>query len=127
MMLFSSVILAILSVAASGSSAADRNDKGVCPARSTSSVAIPERATSPPPIPDVHYLGTVTLLVSLSDTGYVCDVQLLKGIDEALDKQAFEAIQKEIFQPIRQNGKPIPGSMTIQREFWRGNTTDILM
>jgi hypothetical protein len=125
-MLFSSVILVTLAVAAPGSSPADRSDKGVCPVRSTSP-AIPERATPPPPIPDVHYLGTVTLLVSLSDTGYVCEVQVVKGIDESLDKQAFEAIQKEIFQPIRQNGKPIPGYMTIQRDFWRGNTSDILI
>jgi TonB family protein len=126
-MLFSSVILVILSVAASGSSAADRSDKGVCPVRSTSPVSIPGRATPPPPIPDVHYVGTVTLLVSLSDTGYVCEVQVQKGIDEILDKQALDAIQKEIFQPIRQNGKPIPGSMTIRRDFWRGNASDILM
>lgn len=78
-------------------------------------------------MPGVHYVGTVTVVVSLSDTGNVCAVEVVKGIADALDKQAVDAIRQQPFQPIRQDGKPIPGFMTIQRDFWRGDTSDILV
>lgn len=99
----------------------------MCPPLSESSVAIPKRAIPAPPIAGVHYVGAVTVLVSLSDTGYVCEVKVAKGIEEALDNQAVDAIRQQVFQPMRENGKPIPGLMTIQRDFWRGDTSDILM
>ena len=52
---------------------------------------------------------------------------MVSGITEALDKQAVDAIRQQLFQPIRQSGKPVPGLMTIQRDFWRGDTSDILI
>ena len=39
----------------------------------------------------------------------------------------MDAIRQQIFQPIRQSGKPVPGFMMIQRDFWRGDTSDILI
>jgi hypothetical protein len=50
-----------------------------------------------------------------------------KGISEALDKQAVDAIRQQPFQPIRQDGKAVPGYMTIYRDFWRGDTSDLLI
>ncbi|MGO9369492.1 MAG: energy transducer TonB [Terriglobales bacterium] len=75
----------------------------------------------------MHYVGAVTVVVSLSDTGYVCGVEVVKGITDALDKQAVDAIRQQPFQPIRLDGKPTPGFMTIQRDFWRGDTSDIVV
>lgn len=120
-------VVLMFSAALPDSPAPVASDKGVCPPPWVLPVAIPKRAAPMPPIAGVHYLGAVTVLVSLSDTGYVCEVKVAKGIEEALDKQAVDAIRQQVFQPIRQNGKPVPGSMTIQRDFWRGDTSDILM
>lgn len=124
---YSSPILLALSLAIWGPSAFGETDKGVCPPASDSSVAVSKRATPAPPVSGVHYVGTVTLRLSLSDTGYLCAVAVVNGITEALDKQAVDAVRQQIFQPIRQDGKPVPGFMMIHRDFWRGDTSDILM
>lgn len=124
---YSSPILLALSFAMLGSSASGETDKGVCPLASGSSVAVSKHATPAPPVSGVHYVGTVTIQLSLSDTGYLCAVAVVNGITEALDKQAVDAIRQQIFQPIRQGGKPVPGFMMIQRDFWRGDTSDILI
>lgn len=100
---------------------------GTCPPATGSLPSIPERAIPAPPTTDVHYAGTVTMVLSLSNTGYLCDIKVLKGISDALDKQAVYAIRQQLFQPIRRDGKPVPGYMTVQRDFWRGDKTDFLI
>jgi len=110
-----------------GISAFGINDKGVCPPVSKPSGTLPKHDIPAPPTTDVHYVGTVTVVVSLSDTGYLCDATVVKGISEALDKQAVDAIRQQPFQPIRQDGKAVPGYMTIYRDFWRGDTSDFLI
>lgn len=67
------------------------------------------------------------MLVSLSDTGFICDVKVIKSLEPAIDKQAVNTIRQQLFQPIRQGDKPIPGSMMIFRDFWRGDTSDFLI
>lgn len=110
-----------------GSSAPGTGNKGVCPPPPKPSVVIPKRGSPAPPVPGVHYLGAVTMLVSLSDTGSICEVEVVKGIEGVLDKQAISVIRQQHFQPIRQGGKPVPGFMTIQRDFWRGDASDTLV
>jgi hypothetical protein len=65
------------------------------------------------------------MLVSISDTGHVCDIQVLKSLNEDLDKQAIKAIRGQLFQAIQQDGKPVPGSMTVLRDFWNGDQSNI--
>ena len=103
-------------------------DKDTCPQTSNSSVSIPQRPIPKPPISGVHYVGTVTVLLALSDTGRICEISVIKGLkDESLNKESLDAVQRQIFQPIRDNGRPVPGVMVIQRNFWRGDTTDMLV
>jgi Gram-negative bacterial TonB protein C-terminal len=110
-----------------GSSVSGTGNKGSCPQPPKPAATITKRASPAPPVPGVHYLGAVIMLVSLSDTGSICEVEVVKGIDEAMDKQAVSAIRQQLFQPIGQDGKPIPGFMTIRRDFWRGDTSDTLV
>jgi hypothetical protein len=74
----------------------------------------------------MHYLGAVTMVVSLSDTGYICAVEVVRGIEDKLDKQAVDAMRQQVFQPIRLEGKPTAGDMTVQRDFWRADASDTL-
>jgi hypothetical protein len=120
-------LLMFLTAVQGGSSAPGTGNKGVCPPPPKPAVTIPKRGSPAPPVPGMHYLGAVTMLVSLSDTGSICEVEVVKGIEEALDKQAVSVIRQQPFQPIRQDGKPIPGFMTIRRDFWRGDTSDTLV
>ena len=64
------------------------------------------------------------MLLSLSDTGYLCDVSILKGIEPALDEEAITAIQQQVFQPIKIGDKPVAGSMFDFRDYWRGDNSD---
>jgi hypothetical protein len=74
----------------------------------------------------LHYVGSVAMIVSLSDTGYVCDVTIVKELDPEADKDALAAIHNEVFQPIRVDDKPSPGSMMIFRDFWRDDAHTVL-
>lgn len=125
------LLLVLLTLSAAGQETATvGNSKGVCPPPAQSrkeSVAVPRRAPPKAPMTGVHFVGTVTMLVSLSDTGAICEITVVKGIDFNLDKQAVQAIQAHLFQPIQQDGKAIPGSMMVQRDFWRGDSSDIVV
>ena len=105
------------------------NGKGVCPASPVaSSIELSRRDIPTPPAPGVHYVGTVSVLVSLSDTGFVCAVTVVKGIDETLNREAVTAIRPQVFQPIQIDGKPVSGLMMIHRDYWRGDdAADLLI
>lgn len=103
------------------------NGRGTCPPAARISSDLPTRAIPTPPVKGVHYAGTVTVLISLSETGYVCDISVLKGIDAKLDQEAITAMRAQVFQPIQLDGKPVAGSMMIYRDFWRGDDSDFLM
>lgn len=120
-------IALILAVAAPTLATPQASENGACPPPLSSPVSVLKRADPTPPTNGVHYLGAVTVSVALSDTGHICAVDVVKGIEPALDKQAIDAIRQQPFQPIRVDGKPVPGFMTIQRDFWRGDTSDILI
>jgi hypothetical protein len=74
----------------------------------------------------MHYLGAVTMVVSLSDTGYICAVEVVRGIEDKLDKQAVDVMRQQVFQPILLDGKPTAGDMMVQRDFWRADASDTL-
>ena len=120
-------IALILSAAALAFATPQASENGECPPPLSSRVSVLKRADPTPPTNGVHYLGAVTVSLALSDTGHICAVDVVKGIEPALDKQAIDAIRQQPFQPIRVDGKPVPGFMTIQRDFWRGDTSDILI
>ena len=63
---------------------------------------------------------------SLSDTGYLCDVSIVKGMEPAIDREARSAIQQQVFQPIKIGDKAIAGSMLVFRDYWRGDNSDLL-
>jgi len=66
------------------------------------------------------------MLLSLSDTGYLCDATVLVGLDPELDKGAVNSIRRLVFQPITLEGKPVPGTMVVRRDYWRGDTSNTL-
>ncbi len=122
------LLLTAVAVAAAQDAAIPGNGKGTCPPPlKSSSVQASGRTVPSAPFAAVHYAGTVTMLISLSDTGYVCEVNVLKSTDPTLNEEATTAIRQQVFQPIQLDGKPIAGSMTIYRDFWRGDNSDFLM
>ena len=94
-------IALILSVAAPTLATPQASENGECPPPLSSPVSVLKRAEPTPPTNGMHYLGAVTVSVALSDTGHICAVDVVKGIEPALDKQAIDAIRQQPFQPIR--------------------------
>ena len=90
---------------------------------------IPELSRRPIPkasINDVHYVATVVLQVDLSENGSICDLKIVKSAGAEFDKEALQAISRTLFQPITLEGKPIPGTMLILRDYFRGNSSNTL-
>ena len=94
------------------------SDKGICPKDDDKAFELPKRGIPAPPNPGFQYVGTISMRVSLSDTGQVCAVELVKGIRDDLDKESLSLMRREVFQPILLGDKPIPGKMLVQRDYW---------
>ena len=104
------------------------DDKGTCPpAAKNQPPDLSRRATPKSLTPEVHYVGTVVLQLDLSDTGAICDVKILKSAGAEPDNEALQVIRGSLFQPITVEGKPIPGSMLILRDYFRGNNSNTLV
>jgi TonB family protein len=55
----------------------------------------------------------VTLLVVISDTGYVCSARVLKGINKEIDRSTQKTVSKWRFKPAMKDGHPVPVVVSI--------------
>ena len=79
-----------------------------------------------PPSPDAKFAGTVSLLTVVSDKGYVCRVQLIRGFDKPADTQAMRGVRQWHFDPAQKDGRPVPVVVTTEVNFWRGPGGDLV-
>jgi TonB family protein len=119
--LFLAFLLAMTACAAS-------EDKGYCPPappkpRGVLTESVPSQS---PPVPDAKFAGTVSLLTVISDKGYVCSVQLIRGFDKAANTQAMRAIRQWHFSPARKDGRPVPVVVNTEVSFWRDATGQLV-
>jgi TonB family protein len=56
----------------------------------------------------------VLLMAVVSNTGYVCDAQIIRGLDKDTDKKAVQAVRSWRFQPGQKDGHPVPTVITVQ-------------
>jgi hypothetical protein len=95
--------------------------KGVCPPMPPKPSKVPATKTSAPqtpPSPDEHYAGSVILMAVISDTGYVCDTQVIRGLDKESDKKAAQAVRQRHFEPARKDGHTVPVFVTVEVKLW---------
>jgi TonB family protein len=115
--------LCLLLLVLSSTLFAASDDKGLCP--SPPSISKQVRAlpaptpNQPPPEADAKFAGTVFLLIVISNKGYVCSVQLIRGFDKEADRRAMEGARRWRFHPATKNGHPVAVEMRIQVGFWR--------
>ena len=121
------VLLGMLTIGGCGRvSKQASEDKGSCPA----TPAVPKPETVHPEsaphghtavvLPNAKYAGTVYLLTAISDKGYVCSVQLIRGFDKAADAKAMQAVRQWHFYPDQKDGRPVSGVRTLEVPIWRG-------
>src|ERR1700690_877838 len=89
---------------------APSEDKGNCPPAPPKPKGVPigSGPSQSPPVPDAKFAGTVSLLTVISDKGYVCSVQLIRGFDKVADTQAIRAVRQWLFSPAQKDGRPVP-------------------
>jgi TonB family protein len=105
-------------------------DKGRCPppgdipkAARAKSASTPEQT---PPTSDPKYAGTVSLYLVISDKGYVCSVQLIRGFDKTADTKAMQAVRMWRFDPSRKNGHPVAVEMIVEVAFRRSENGELV-
>ena len=119
------VALAMIFAACSHGSKQVPEDRGSCPA----TPAVPKPETVHPEsaphghtavlLPNAKYVGTVYLLTVISDRGYVCDVQLIRGFEKTADAKAISAVRQWHFYPEQKAGRPFSGVRTFGIPIWR--------
>ena len=99
---------------------AGRENKGVCPPSPPRPKAKPAKVTPPPraPASDAKFAGTVTLMVVISDRGYVCDAQIIRGVEKWIDEEAVKSVRQWHVQPVRKDRHNVPVVATVDVNFW---------
>jgi len=93
---------------------------GVCPRAPANPMSVPEvPGAEAAPSPDAKPAGSVSLLMLISDTGEVCDVQLIGGFDKIADTQALRSVRKWRFEAMLKNGVPAPQVIRMEVKFFR--------
>jgi TonB family protein len=101
---------------------ANAENKGFCPPTPPKPKLAATKTSSPQgsPSPDAQYAGTVTLMAVISDKGYVCDAQVVRGFDKEADKKAAaKAVREWHFQPAQKDGRSVPVVVTVDVNYWR--------
>jgi TonB family protein len=123
---FSLVVLLLLSPALFAAG----GNKGRCPPPpSISKEARANLNPSPnrtPPEAGEKFAGTVFVLLTISDKGYVCSAQLVQGFDKEADQRALEATRKWRFNPSTKDGHPVMVEMRVEVGFWRNANGELI-
>jgi TonB family protein len=61
--------------------------------------------------------GKVQLSAIIHTDGYVYNINVVKGLDQRLDKSATEALRKWVFAPARRDGNPVDVDIVIEIPF----------
>ena len=80
-----------------------------------------KRGGSVPPKEGAEYGGTVTVLVVISDKGFVCGATVLRGIDSRTDRQALDSVRGWQFSPAKKDGRTVPVVATLGVNVWRAD------
>lgn len=61
--------------------------------------------------------GTVVLACVITATGTTRDVQIIKSLEQGLDKQAVDAVRSWRFEPATRDGSPVPVEIKVEVSF----------
>jgi TonB family protein len=118
------IILLCVALCAAG------EDKGHCPSpadipKAARAERIPPKQTAPTAYATVA--GIVYLQIVISDKGYVCSVQLVRGFDKTADAKAIQGARKWRFDPARKNGHPVIVEMIVEVAFRRNANGELVL
>jgi TonB family protein len=71
--------------------------------------------------------GTIAILAVVSDTGYLCSAEVIRGIDKKSDAAAVKALRDWHFAPAKKGGRPVPVVVTVEVRFQRDKHGKIVL
>src|SRR5690242_10989223 len=88
---------------------ASAESKGFCPPTPAKPNVPPTKTSAPQNLPslDAQYAGSVLLMAVISDKGFVCSAQVIRGLDKQIDKKAVQTVRQWHFQPARKDGHAV--------------------
>lgn len=99
-----------------------REKKGNCPPLPPKAMLGPVKAIPPSTQPGAsggQFAGTVVLMVVISDRGYVCDAQVIRGVEKGLDETAVKNARQWRLQPVRtKSGRGVPVLARVDVNYW---------
>jgi len=95
-------------------------DVEICPEPIGGQKAIQERVVYPAEAKLYELEGTVSVLATIDENGFVKAAQIIKGLGLGCDEAAINAVKKTSFLPGQKDGKPVTSHLTIKVEFKLG-------
>jgi protein TonB len=89
------------------------DDPGVTPPRVVKEV----RPRYSPDAMRARVQGVVELKTVVSEKGAPTNIRVTKPLDEGLDREAVQALEKWVFEPGRRNGDPVRVEVTVSLSF----------
>ena len=111
-------VFACLFVVASLAVASAAENKGTCPP----SPPVERHRT----ISNAQASGKITLLVVVSETGYVCSATVIDGIDKKSNADAEKAVRQWQFSPAKKDGRPVPVEVTVEIRYERDKDGNVI-
>ncbi len=57
-------------------------------------------------------------MVVVSDKGYVCDAQVIRGLGKEIDKKAIASVREWHFEPARKGKVAFPVVIRLEVDYW---------
>ena len=100
--------------------------KGSCPPIPRNPTLNSQDAPHNPHHQDDTYAGTISILAVINDKGFTCHLQLIRGVDENLDKEEIGIAYKWHFPPTKQGGHPVPFLFRLDVDYWLNSSGDFV-
>ena len=71
--------------------------------------------------------GTITVLAVVSDRGYVCTAQVMRGIDKKSNAEAEKTVRQWRFTPAKKDGHPVPVVVTVEVGYERDKDGNVII
>ena len=116
------LIATVLTVTAFAKPKDDKNKgKGFCPPPPPKvEMTQPKKdVAKPADCPGKTFVGSIAFATVISDTGFVCSAQVVRGVDSTVDAEALNAFRKLHFDAAKKDGHAVPVTTVIDIDFWR--------
>jgi TonB family protein len=95
-------------------------NKGICP-------PAPTVDKHPATINSDESNGTISVLAVISDKGYVCTAQVIRGLDKRSNAEAEKTVRQWRFTPAKKDGHAVPVVVTVQVNYERDKNGNVII